>query len=281
MIDPDSLNILETKLSNNFHIKEVPEFDMEAYVLEDEKDYKRFIDDAERACRRSFEYRNFIRYIRDNMNMNRCSFLNEVTNEDTYDIKIEIHHYPFTLRDICEIVFKKREYYGESLTVNMVSKEVMSLHYKLVIGLIPLSETVHELAHSGRLFIPIDKVLGRYNLFVDCYEPFCKPEQLDALQRIEKYSAEQRSQLFNTTIIDSNKVTYDIDDKNYGLPDFSVVNDTMVKQLEVIKNNNYLLPTVKENEEIINNLEREKSKPAVVFDMSLRNYDKYPKRKDE
>ena len=33
MIDPDSLNILETKLSNNIHIKEVPEFDMEPYVL--------------------------------------------------------------------------------------------------------------------------------------------------------------------------------------------------------------------------------------------------------
>jgi hypothetical protein len=163
----------------------------------------------------------------------------------------------------------------------MVAKEVMSLHYKLVIGLIPLSETVHELAHSGRLFIPIDKVLGRYNLFVECYEPFCKPEQLDALRRIEKYSAEQRSQIFNTTIIDQNRVTYNIADTNYSLPDFSVVNDTMVKQLEVIKNNNYLLPTVKENEEIVNNLDRGKAKPAVIFDMSLRNYDKYPKRPDE
>ena len=211
------------------------------------------------------------------MNMDRCSFLNEVSNEDTFDIKIEIHHYPFTLRDICEIVFKKREYYGESLTVNMVAKEVMSLHYKLVIGLIPLSETVHELAHSGRLFIPIDKVLGRYNIFVDCYEPFCKPEQLDALKRIEKYSMEQRSQLFNTTIIDPNKVTYNIEDTNYGLPDFSVVNDDMVKQLEIIKTNNYLLPTIEETKEIEDNLSNKNTvKPAVIFDMSLRNYEKYP-----
>ena len=277
MIDPDSINVLETNLSHNIHIREVPEFDMEAYILEDEKDYKKFIDDVERTCRRSFEYRNFIRYIRDNMNMSRCSFLSEVTNEDTYDIKIEIHHYPFTLRDICEIVFKKREYYNESLTVNMVAKEVMSLHYKLVVGLIPLSETVHELAHSGRLFIPIDKILGRYNLFVDYYEPFCRPEQLDALQRIEKYTKEQRSQLFNTTILNQNKVVYDIEDSNYGLPDFSVVNDDMVKQLEIIKNNNYLLPTIEETKEIEDNLNTDiSSKPAVIFDMSLRNYEKYP-----
>lgn len=273
MIDPDGIQILENKLSNKFNLKEVPEFDMDPYTLEDEKEYKHFIDDIERQVRRSFEYREFIKYIRENMNMNRCSFLSEVSNEDTFDIKIEIHHYPFTLRDICEIVFKKREYYQESLTVQMVAKEVMGLHYKLVIGLIPLSETVHELAHSGRIFIPIDKVLGRYNLFVDLYEPFCKPEQLDALKRIEKYSEEQRSVLFNTTILEQNKISYNIEDKTFGLPDFSLVNDTMVKQLDLIKSNNYLLPTLEEKEQLLNKTE---TKPAIEFDMSLRNYEKYP-----
>ena len=79
-----------------------------------------------------------------------------------FDIKIEIHHYPFSLRDIVEIVIRKREYYKESLSVQMTAKEVMMLHYKLIIGLIPLSQTVHELAHSSRLFVPSDKVLGRY-----------------------------------------------------------------------------------------------------------------------
>ena len=273
MIDPDGIQILENKLSTKFNLKEVPEFDMDPYTLEDEKEYKHFIDDIERQVRRSFEYREFIKYIRENMNMNRCSFLSEVSNEDTFDIKIEIHHYPFTLRDICEIVFKKREYYQESLTVQMVAKEVMGLHYKLVIGLIPLSETVHELAHSGRIFIPIDKVLGRYNLFVDLYEPFCKPEQLDALKRIEKYSEEQRSVLFNTTILEQNKISYNIEDKTFGLPDFSLVNDTMVKQLDLIKSNNYLLPTLEEKEQLLNKTE---TKPAIEFDMSLRNYEKYP-----
>ena len=278
MIDPDGIQIQETNLSNKINIKEVPEFDMEPYLLEDEKEYKHFIDDVERQVRRSFEYREFIKYLRDNMNMNRCSFLNDVSNEDTYDIKIEIHHYPFTLRDICEIVFNKREYYNESLKVQMVAKEVMELHYKLVIGLIPLSETVHELAHSGRLFVPVDKVLGRYNLFVDFYEPFCKPEQLDTLKRIEKYSFEQRSQLLNTTIIEQNNVSYNIEDEKYLLPDFTAINDNMVHQIETIKNNNYLLPDLHQYDELE---EKKEVKQVVSFDMSLRDYNKYPKREGE
>lgn len=273
MLDPDGIQILDTKLSNKINIGDVPVFDMDAYCLEDEKDFNKYIMDIEKQCRKSFEYKAFIKYIRENMNMNRCSFLEDVSNEESFDIKIEIHHYPFTLRDIAEIVFKKREYYGESLELQMVSKEVMQLHYKLVVGLIPLSETVHELAHNGRIFIPIDKVLGRYQLFVDLYEPFCKPEQLDALKRIEKYSEEQVSELFNTTILDQNNVSYNIADTSYRLPDFTIVNDTMIKQLEMIKNNNYLLPTKEE----LDDIKKEKEiKPAVIFDMSLRDYDKYP-----
>ena len=246
MIDPDGIQILEHKLDNTINIKEVPAFDIEPYLLEDEKEYEKFIQDIERQVRRSYEYREFIKYIRNNMNMNRCSFLEDVSNEETFDIKIEIHHYPFSLRDICEIIVRKRQYYNESLTVQMAAKEVMECHYKLLVGLIPLSETVHELAHSGRIFIPVDKVIGRYKLFVDLYYPFCTPEHLETLERIEKYSMERRSNLMNTTILDQNYVNYNINDDQYQLPDFELVNDNMVQQIETIKNNNYLLPDINE-----------------------------------
>ena len=279
MVDPDEIEVLETNLSNVINIKNVPEFDIEVYNLEDEKDFKKYVLDIERSVRRSFEYRQFIRYIRDNMNMSRCSFLKDITNEETFNIKIEIHHYPFSLADIVQIVIRKRQYYNESLEVQMVSKEVMELHYKMVVGLIPLSETVHQLFHSGKLFIPSDVVMGRYNLFVDYYEPFIEENQIETLRRIEKYTLEKRSELLNTTIIDQNRVNYNIEANNYTLPDFTVVNDTMIKQLETIKANNYLLPTAKEIENpIVNN---KVAKPVISFDMGLRDYNKYPKRKDE
>ena len=50
----------------------------------------------------------------------------------------------------------------------------------------------------------------------------------------------------NTTILDQNYVNYSINDDQYQLPDFELVNDNMVQQIETIKNNNYLLPDINE-----------------------------------
>ena len=241
MIDPDGIHIQRSNLPSVIDIKDVPEFDIEIYNLDDDKDYETFIKDVESDVRRSYEYRRFIKYLRQNMGMNKCSFLKGVSNEETFDIKIEIHHYPFTLRDIVEIVIRKRMYYHESMKLRMVSKEVMELHYKVMIGLIPLSETVHELAHSGRLFIPVNKVFGRYNLFLDFYEPFCEPEQLETLRRIEKYT-EEENDMYDSTILEYNQVNYNVHNENYMLPNIGNITDSMFNRLESIKENNYLLP---------------------------------------
>lgn len=271
MIDPDGIQIQKTNLPSVLNIKQVPEFDMQCYNLDDEKDYEKFVKDVESDVRRSFEYRKFINFIRDNMNMNECSFLKGVTNKETYDIKIEIHHYPFTLRDIVEIVIRKRSYYQESLELYMVSKEVMQLHYYLMVGLIPLSKTVHKLVHAGRLFIPVDKVMGRYNLFVDYYKPFCDPEQLESLQRIEEYTLKE-SDVMDTTILEQNRITYQVEDEQFKLPETKRITDKMINQIQAIKNNNYLLPEAPSNDEtevspaIYFDNDRTEVTPAIYFD---------------
>lgn len=244
MIDPDGIQIQETNLSNNISIQKVPDFEYEIYNLEDDKDYKAYIKDVEKEVRRSFEYRQMIKFLRE-IGMDKCAFLKDVSNSETFDIKIEIHHYPFSLHDIAEIVTRKRHYYNESLDTEMTAKEVMELHYKTLIGLIPLSETVHQLVHASRLFIPVDRVFGRYNLFVDYYKPFCDPEQLDTLERIEKYTKEQ-SYLLNTTILDMNKVSYNIKDSEYILPNMDTITNRLEDRMEEIKSNNYILPDVDE-----------------------------------
>jgi len=241
MIDPDDVLITKEKLPSTINLVNVPEFEYIVYDTNDEKEYERFIKDVESQVRRSFEYRQFIKYLRETMGMNKCAFLQNVSNEETFDIKIELHHYPFSLRDISDIVFRKRSYYKESTEIQMVAKEVMECHYKLIIGLIPLSETVHELAHSHRIFIPVDKVIGRYKLFVELYKPFIEPEMLETLERIEKYTIEH-SEIEDTSIIDQNTVTYKINDKRYMLPDMNPITDQMTNRLETIKSNNYLLP---------------------------------------
>lgn len=266
MLDPDSIQIQNSNLPDIIKIKQVPTFDIQIYNLEDDKEYDTYVKDVEKEVRKSFEYRRFIKYLRENMDMNKCSFLKGVSNEETIDIKIEIHHYPFTLRDICEIVIRKRSYYNEPLFLQMTAKEVMILHYKLMIGLIPLSETVHELVHSGRLFIPVDHVMGRYQIFVEVYKPFCSPEQLETLERIEKYT-EENSSILDTTILEQNNVSYNITDNKFMLPEFNQITNNMISQLDAIKANNYILPSINDNKMIG---EKRKVVSAIYFDESLK-----------
>lgn len=258
MIDPDGLQIQNNSLPDKITIKEVPVFDFEIYNLSEDKEYKQYIKDIEKEIRRSFEYRAFIKYLRENMDMNKCSFLKGVDNEESFDIKIEIHHSPLTLYDIIEIVYRKRCAYHEPLNVQMVAKECMILHYRLIIGLIPLSETVHELVHNGRIFIPIDRVLGRYNIFLDYYHPFCDPEQLETISRIEKYTTEN-SNIMNTTIIDQNRVSYNVNPERFQLPQFDTINTNMLEQIKAIKSNNYLLPDINTKKEVICPIEFDES----------------------
>lgn len=246
MVDPDSIMVQQQNKMNILKFGEIPEFDFLVYDLEDEKELEKYYKAVEREIRSSYEYRAMIKYLKDNMNMDQCSFI-QVSSRDSDHIKIEIHHYPFSLYDIVKIVYKKRCFYGESITVEMMAKECTMLHYQLLVGLIPLSVTAHQLFHAGKLFIPVDHVLGRYRLFVDFYKEFCKddPQLLDALNRIEKYSMEQISDLYQTAeVFNQNEIKIQNTQKQYQLPDFDKMNQNMNYRIEEIKNNGYRLPTL-------------------------------------
>ena len=249
MVDPDSIVVQQHNDMTVLKFGEIPEFDFLIYDLEDDKEKMKYFKDIEKEIRGSFEYRAMVKYLKENMNMNQCSFI-QVSGEDHYHIKIELHHYPFSLFDIVRIVYKKRCFYGEPLNIQFLAKECTMLHYQLLVGLIPLSTTAHQLFHAGKLFIPVDHVLGRYKLFVDFYKEFCKdePELFDSLDRIEKYSMEQISDLYNTAqVFEQNEITIYNTDKNYQIPDLSQVNTFMNDRIVEIKNNGYRLPTLNDS----------------------------------
>ena len=156
----------------------------ESYDLYNEKDFRKYINDIERIVRQSREYKVYIQYIRTYMDMNVSLFSPNVTNAETTKIKIEIHHTPFTLFDIVMTVFNKRSRTGESLNCFLVAKEVAYLHYFLYVGLIPLSKTEHKLVHNQSLFVPLDKVLGRYDQFIQMYRDDIP---VDAMDRYNVY----------------------------------------------------------------------------------------------
>ena len=240
MIDPD--NIPSTIVNNNTNLTfaDIPEYDFLTWDLESDKELRKYFTTIEKEIRKSYEYRSMIQYLKDNMGMDRCTFIK--TDKDKYNVKIEIHHYPFTLYDIVLIVYRKRVKYQESLDVEMIAKECTMLHYKLLVGLIPLSTTVHQLAHDGKIFIPVENVFGRYDKFVDIYRPFCDDEQIETLNRIIQYSEEQLSEVNNTAILNQNNITINNMSDKYKLPDMNNIQSFMNNRIEDIKHNNYRLP---------------------------------------
>ncbi len=235
MRDPYELKEVEysgQKLSV-IEIDYIPEYDLEDYDLMDSKEFNKYIFSIEKIVRGSFEYRQLITFLRENMDMNKCSFYENVNNIDTCKIKIHIHHHPFTLYDICLMVYNKRSFYGESLEEEMVAKEVMFLHYNLMVGLIPLAETVHELVHNNYLFIPLDKVMGNYQQFINMYEDFMSPEQIDVLERNIEYTKTYIEGKQNH-ILSKNYVYIDLTGA-YEMPALSEVitmMDTKIKQIQ-------------------------------------------------
>ena len=172
----------------SIYIKFVPEFNISDYDLSNPKELSKYFKSIERICRNSRTYKKLINFLRENVDMNKCSYFKNVDNIDTYSLKIHIHHTPLTLYDIVTTVYNKRLLNHESLSEMMVAKEVMWLHYNLFVGLIPLSETVHGSVHNGQAFIPTTKVYGMYKTFVKLYGPYMDKELLKVLSNMEEMS---------------------------------------------------------------------------------------------
>ena len=230
-----------------FHIGELPEIeDTQNYDLNSQKDLQRFIKDVKSEVRTSFEYRELIRYLKEYAGFDRSGISQNISNSDGSKVKIEIHHTPLTIEDIVRIIYEKRRFYHEDLSLEMVAKEVMECHYKCIVGLYPLTATEHELVHNGYLFIPPQDVFGRYDLFVLNYGQFMEPEDKETLEEIEAYGQNFDHLSQNQILAQSN--IYIDPNGAYQLPNMSILKNTLSNRIETIKNNMYTLPTLEDNQ---------------------------------
>lgn len=256
MINPMNLVKLDDIRDSNgktFHIGELPEIeDTQNYDLNNPKDLERFIKDVKSEVRTSFEYRELIRYLKEYAGFDRSGISQNISNSDGSKVKIEIHHTPLTIEDIVRIVYEKRRFYHEDLSLEMVAKEVMECHYKCIVGLYPLTATEHELVHNGYLFIPPQDVFGRYDLFVLNYGQFMEPEDKETLEEIEAYGQNFDHMSQNQILAQSN--IYIDPNGAYQLPNMNTLKNTLSNRIETIKNNMYTLPTL---EDIQNNKENQ------------------------
>jgi len=118
-----------------------------ATAFYEEGEFNKFIKNVEKDVRKSDEYSAYLWNLR-NQGLEACSFLGNVNDENA---TIEFHHYPFTLFDIVATVTEKRLFNKEPTSTFLVASEVLKLHFDNKVGLLPLSKTVHELAHAGEI----------------------------------------------------------------------------------------------------------------------------------
>jgi len=170
-------NITDSEHQFKYSVNEEKSFISENGIIMEANE--KLIFKIERLVRNSIEYRNFIKTLKYEFDLTSCKFFKNLDINDQ-SISLEFHHYPFNLFEIVSIVMMDKigkkdtdfDEYAKIYNPYIIAEEVTRLHYESKIGLVPLSKTVHDLYHSGELFIPVDKdyVYGNYKDFMKQYK---------------------------------------------------------------------------------------------------------------
>lgn len=138
-------------------------------TISDDKNLVAITKQIEKMVRSSSEYKRYLGLIRLTTEFSNCSIFGQITDDDA---TIEFHHHPFTLFDITTSVIFKNIISKIKFSTFSITHEVLQLHYRNIIGLIPLSKTVHELVHTGQLNVPLDSIFGRYDTYISEFSPY-------------------------------------------------------------------------------------------------------------
>lgn len=169
------------------------------------KDHKKYIKRLERLIRNSLEYRNYIRYIKEEYDLTKCALFKNLDATKLRKTKLNFHHYPFNLFEITDTVYKSLSNFGMNIVDDMdVVERVVELHYENKIGLVPLCVTGHELSHSGSIFIHLDLVFGNVNSFIESYYDFIDLSLIDSLNVLKDLSNSEASVDINKYIFEKN-----------------------------------------------------------------------------
>lgn len=148
-------------------------------TFESSSEQNRFIKNCERLIRISAEYKHWREYIRDVLEINSCFLTNESSDECT----VEIHHHIPSLFTIVKGVVNKKISNQEEFCTFDICLEVMRLHFENRVGYVCLVKTLHEKFHNGFLEIPVELVQGDYVSFLNEYEQYLDPEDIDTIRK--------------------------------------------------------------------------------------------------
>lgn len=205
---PKVENYNNSELFTTLDIHNVPKVQME-YIVMSDKDKITLIKDIEKLVRKSIEYKQYIKFLKDEIDMTECAFFEKVNNKNNSSVSIEIHHEPIDLFTIVNTVVDKWIDLDLDLNPLLIAEEVMGLHYKNQVGLVPLSITVHQLVHVGKIFIPLQNVYGNYLAFIEEYGTYLSDSTQNILQTKLRMSKEISDP--DTSILEKKYVYLNVD----------------------------------------------------------------------
>lgn len=191
---------------------DIQEYDESTAYLEipEELDEKT-VSYIEKEVRSSFEYRNYISYLKNELNLTKCSMMPGI-DITTTAVSLEFHHYPMNLFEITEAIGKQMldNSGNKKISCFDIAEKVVEEHYRNNIGLVPLTKTMHDMAHNRSIIIPISKVNGNYKQFIKKYKDYIDQDILDRVAETEITSESDDAKAYNNAKLEKNISTYDI-----------------------------------------------------------------------
>ncbi|AMS01345.1 hypothetical protein AR9_g261 [Bacillus phage AR9] len=182
------VNIQSVQNNDNILLKNMDGYFQEKFYFTDIYDdtkMKKLVGSIKSQIRSSDEYSHYIGFLKNELGLSHCAVLGNVSAEDA---SLEFHHYPFTIHDIINLSISRNILLGKKFNSFTIIKEVLDDHYNNIIGLVPLSLTVHELVHAGEIFVNLNQVYGDINEFNKKYSFAMTDDMIEKFNKLIELS---------------------------------------------------------------------------------------------
>ena len=153
----------------------------------DEKYLSRFIKQVEKVVRGNTEYKLWLTHMREDRDILATdAFLH---NLDSSLVEIQLHHYPINLYNICETITKAFLAEDKKVSTMVIADQVIIEHFQNRIGLVPLSVTMHEIAHKSDLKLVRSQIVGNWESFVKKYQAYISDYDYGIIKEITERDA--------------------------------------------------------------------------------------------
>ena len=121
----DKITEIEVKSEQLDPVIYIPDVD-----FEDPKSVTRYVKAIKSTVRTSKEYKDFIRFLKNKLNLNSCLFFPKIKKYRDSKISIEMHHTGFVMEDIIRTILTYRYKNNLDYDVQSVAEHIMLEHYK-------------------------------------------------------------------------------------------------------------------------------------------------------